>query len=100
MYHVLFSLAGPLSVQDLSKVRDDLCRKRNPSFAVRKGFFFYRNILDSENWRASDVPEHFQRLVDKSLEMNRLTDVTQLEGESPPPKPNLICDGEPYVVVG
>uniref|UniRef100_A0A1I7VZL4 Vacuolar protein sorting-associated protein 54 n=1 Tax=Loa loa TaxID=7209 RepID=A0A1I7VZL4_LOALO len=59
------------------------------------------NILDTETWRAGDVPEHFQRLVDLCLQTNRLSDVGSLEIENSTTfKPNLLVDGEPYVVVG
>ncbi|VDO33637.1 unnamed protein product, partial [Onchocerca flexuosa] len=59
------------------------------------------NILDTETWRAGDVPEHFQRLVDLCLQTNRLSDVGSLEtGNSTASKPSLLVDGESYVVVG
>uniref|UniRef100_A0A0R3RTR6 Vacuolar protein sorting-associated protein 54 n=1 Tax=Elaeophora elaphi TaxID=1147741 RepID=A0A0R3RTR6_9BILA len=59
------------------------------------------NILDTETWRAGDVPNHFQRLVDLCLQKNCLSDVGSLEtGNSTEFKSNLLVDGESYVVVG
>ncbi|KAM3716609.1 Vacuolar protein sorting-associated protein [Dirofilaria immitis] len=59
------------------------------------------NILDTETWRAGDVPEHFQRLVDSCLQTNRLSDTGSLEIECcNASKSSLLVDGESYVVVG
>lgn len=59
------------------------------------------NILDTETWRSGDVPEHFQRIADLCLRTNRLSDVGSVEiGNSASFKPNLLVDGEPYVVAG
>ncbi|KAL3986141.1 Vps54-like family protein [Acanthocheilonema viteae] len=59
------------------------------------------NILDTETWRAGDVPEHFQRLADLCLRTNCLSDIGSLEIENSDEfKPNLLVDGEPYVAVG
>lgn len=58
------------------------------------------NILDSENWRASEVPEHFQRIVDECLRTERLRDVPNIEGEKPSPQQSLNVDGEAFIVVG
>uniref|UniRef100_A0A915PSQ6 Vacuolar protein sorting-associated protein 54 n=1 Tax=Setaria digitata TaxID=48799 RepID=A0A915PSQ6_9BILA len=59
------------------------------------------NILDTETWRASSVPEHFQRLVDSCLETNRLSDVGSSEiGNSSILNPSLLVADESYVVVG
>ncbi|VDM92260.1 unnamed protein product [Litomosoides sigmodontis] len=59
------------------------------------------NILDTETWRAGNVPEHFQRLADLCLQTNRLSDVGSSGiGNCCEFKQNLLIGGEPYVVVG
>uniref|UniRef100_A0A0M3J030 Vacuolar protein sorting-associated protein 54 (inferred by orthology to a C. elegans protein) n=1 Tax=Anisakis simplex TaxID=6269 RepID=A0A0M3J030_ANISI len=67
------------------------------------------HILDSENWRAGEVPELFQRIVDECLQNERLSDVStavdqkQSFGDTKTSKNHqnaLMVDGEPYVVVG
>uniref|UniRef100_A0A0M3IYS3 Vacuolar protein sorting-associated protein 54 n=1 Tax=Anisakis simplex TaxID=6269 RepID=A0A0M3IYS3_ANISI len=67
------------------------------------------HILDSENWRAGEVPELFQRIVDECLRNERLSDVsTAVDQKQSSVDANtsknhqnaLMVDGEPYVVVG
>ncbi|VDM31721.1 unnamed protein product [Toxocara canis] len=59
------------------------------------------NILDSENWRASEVPGHFQLIVDECLRTHRLSDMFNTETKKAiASQHSLNVGGEPYVVVG
>uniref|UniRef100_F1KS34 Vacuolar protein sorting-associated protein 54 n=1 Tax=Ascaris suum TaxID=6253 RepID=F1KS34_ASCSU len=59
------------------------------------------NILDSENWRATEVPLHFQRIADECVRTQKLSDVASVEDRRQvTPQHSLIVDGESYVVVG
>lgn len=72
---------------------------RCPGCAIR--IFRCSNILDSENWRATEVPLHFQRIADECVRTQKLSDVASVEDRRQvTPQHSLIVDGESYVVVG
>ncbi len=57
--------------------------------------------MDSENWRAAEVPALFQEIVDRCERTGRLRDVTNLvENRELETSPTLVVEGEEYTVVG
>ncbi|VDD86917.1 unnamed protein product [Enterobius vermicularis] len=57
-------------------------------------------ILDSENWRSTQVPEHYQRLVNECCATGKLHDIPNTAENEFSLKTSLNVDGEDYVVVG
>uniref|UniRef100_A0A0N5AQS1 Vacuolar protein sorting-associated protein 54 n=1 Tax=Syphacia muris TaxID=451379 RepID=A0A0N5AQS1_9BILA len=60
------------------------------------------NILDSENWRSTEIPEHFQELVNECCVTGRLHDIGNIATATnkKPLKSTLEVNGETFVVVG
>jgi hypothetical protein len=88
-------------------------------FNQKFNFKLFRNILDSEQWRSSEVPRLFQKMMDEFEKTGKLRDVISraesVAGSEPPSSPlqtngtksfeplqvvdYLIVDGEKYYVV-